>query len=1144
MGLRVRFVESLHQIVTPVTEYLESGARGADLFEPQYLIVPTAGVRAWLTPQLARHLGAQQGRTDGIVSNVKIGYVGMINALLRNGVEDEDDPWSIEQVTMALLPTLSTWSTQHALVKKYHGPLRAARAMADRFDRYAARRPSMIREWEDAFVAGGQIGADNAMVEWQFDLWCAARRVIGTPPWPARTRDAISLMEQGGFAGLPRRLMIAGLESLTAANLELIKAMSRVMDIDIVCVHPSTRLAHKWAGAGEIIPVTPARAPKRPDDESAIPGAHVLPVTWMRGSHELQSVLSSQGIESPVRSEEWTRRAPELLGRIQSVIRDPFELPAGSHGPNDHSVQIHRAHNLARQVDILRDALLHAFNELKNLRPDEIVVLCADIESAAPLLQAVFNQPITIDGRTSLKIPLRVADRSLRDVDEGAELLAAVLALLGSRYDISGVMRVAANNLVLRHLRMGEDEVATWSRYAEVTRVRWGLDVDQRAARNFNVRTVTEHTWKQAIDRALLGALLPDAVTPAHELGGNVPLEGMDSSEIDALSGLAHVLGALSRVEDLAVTALPVSDWCDHIEELLVTLCGPSCTEIDDSLAIIDHFRIAVNSGPAVGPNREVPVAFEEFADLLNHRLSQTPGHQPLRTGATVATSFVPLRSVPFRVVCIVGLDDGTLAAGESEGDDIVAQEQLMGDPDPRLEIRRVLMDALLAAEDRLIVTCTGRSIKNNTPVPLVTPLAELVDLCGALGVTVHDDPEKLSGIEHQHPRHATGMLNFFSTNAKGDHDSVPVPGIVWSHDPAALSAARLAGKTAQKAAVTHVPAARKETLQLRKLETLLVDPLDYYMKETLRIYREYEEPDPGALLPVDIKPFAIGRAAEKLIEHIDGKRTWPDSEEPGENESPQESAVRDAWAKTVEAWGTVLKASDLLPVSAFGVAAMKEAERVAKSVWGAALGAGVPAVAPANVKGRVDLGTAGTVEYDLVGVVDNVNEPFVYSVRFDKYVDKEREKMKLRLLLLRAAGANHVKTAVLVYRNEKTTNAVVETITLADAVTQQHAVVRLMALANAEPIARTVPCGRFGDTGALLVAGSKPSDADVEATFGKYVSNDYSYPKSSEHAVFGPDPAVEDAFPKRPTLQVDVFAAIENLYPGDDLVTNVKVVK
>lgn len=190
MALRVQFVSSVNDVVEPVVAYLTVNDSSFDLFEPQYLIVPTAGVKAWLAPQIASRLGATQGLNDGVLMNVRVGYAGMLNSILRGGINDERDPWSIENMTMALLRILSNQSSNYSsLEAKHGGKLRAARALADRFDRYAARRPSMIREWERAHKANELLGGDSSPVEWQYLLWRQLRTQIGVSSWPTRTEE-------------------------------------------------------------------------------------------------------------------------------------------------------------------------------------------------------------------------------------------------------------------------------------------------------------------------------------------------------------------------------------------------------------------------------------------------------------------------------------------------------------------------------------------------------------------------------------------------------------------------------------------------------------------------------------------------------------------------------------------------------------------------------------------------------------------------------------------------------------------------------------------------------------------------------------------------------------------------------------------
>ena len=1102
MSLRVWCVENVGDVVDPVVRYLEQGGATLDLFQTQHLIVPTAGMRAWLAPQVATRLGATGDNGDGVMANVRVGYVGMLNGILRDGIEDEDDAWSIERVTMAVLRVIHDLPTDDPLVRKHGGHLRAARALADRFDRYAARRPSLIREWEEAHRTNAEVGRDNAQLEWQFALWSRVRDVIGVPSWPARTQELCARLHAGdGIPGLPPRLMVAGVETLSVANLEILRALGNVIDVEVICVHPSAHLWQQWSPLAASAPVTPGRAPARGDEDGhVVPGCDVLATTWLRGAFEMQMLLASQGIEAAAPVAAPRARSTDLLHRMQDAVRSPHGVVRADVPGTDVSVQVHRAHNLARQVEVVRDALLHAFHDLPGLQPHEVVVLCADIEEAAPLLKATFDQPMTLHDGRKVAIPLVVADRSLRDVSPGADLLAAVLGLAGSRFDVASIMRIAADDLVLAPRRLGQEDVDIWVRLVETTRVRWGLDAGQRASVGFDVAGITAHTWKDMLDRALLGALLPDAATPVRELGGAVPLTHVDSAEIDSITALAEILGVLAEMENKAREPQPVSVWCQEIEKVLVALCGQSCADIDDALAVIQVFRDSTVL-PQGSSSTQVleAVRFAEFADLLGQRLATTPGRQPLRTGAVTATSFVPLRSVPFRVVCIVGLDDGTLAIGEAEGDDLIATDPLMGDPDPRVDTRRVLLEAVLAAGDRLLLTCNGRSIKNNSPVPLVTPLAELLDLCGRLGVEIPDDPAQHSSIEHLHPRHASGVLNFVTE--KG-----PVPGIRWSHDSAALSASRglLAGTAVPLPAV--VSADPYPEVPLQNLEMLVIDPLAYYLRETLHIYVDRENPDPGATLPVDLDEFVLARLSGALVD----------------------AAGEDALANSRADWEAAATGSDTLPVPPFEGQALETAFAVASAVRGHASTLGIPLVHPDPVEFKIRGEDGAVIDCHVPNVAENASAGIVFSLLYHTKADKEITRLALRLMALRAAGRK-VAQAIVVHRDttNKTLGYLANVIELEASIDQAEAARRLLDLARVEPVARVTPCGAFGDTASEIVAAGSVDDDAVLDAFDDFVEG-RQFAASAEAIVFGSSPVIERAYPSDNPAIIDFLGTRE----------------
>jgi exodeoxyribonuclease V gamma subunit len=778
---------------------------------------------------------------------------------------------------------------------------------------------------------------------------------------------------------------------------------------------------------------------------------------------------------------------------MHAAIQFPTNLKKQPLDAGDMSVQIHRAHTLGRQAEILRDALLHSFSTIPNLQPHEVIVLCADIEAAAPLLRATFEEPLTLGTGERVKIPFVVADRTLRETSIGAELAADILSLIGSRFDVDSVVNIATHELVLKNAYMGSGDVDAWLRHIHNTRVRWGLDVQHRKVNGLDAPDITAHTWKQLVDRTLLGALLPDAEETMFEMGDIVPVPRIDTTEIEALTGFAEVLSVLASLEHDSQSDMSIDFWCDRIEETLISLCGRSCTDLDDVLAVINKFREAALLASAGNQT----VAFSEFAFLVASEISAQSGRQSLVTGAVTATSFIPLRAVPFRVVCVVGLDDGTMSIGDSEGDDLIAMEQLMGDTDMRTANRRVLLDAVVAASEQLIITCNGSSVKNNTRVPFITPLAELVDFCGRLGVDVQNESEKPCEIEYLHSRHSSGTANFVTANG-------PVSGQIWSHDASALNAALSRSLVVAPQAKTYVPSPKPAEIEIGILEIIVIDPLKYYLRESLQIFTEYEEEDAKAILPLDANEFEIANLVEALV----------DASPNGDLE-----AGRSIWMPSAEA-------SDALPVAPFAESQIDLAYDIANAVRGAATQRGIPLSEPDPIEFSLLLPDGSSIVCDVANVVESATDGFVYSISYHSKSTKEIIRQSVRLLALCAAEKLVQKAYVIQMDDKNKSLVLVNEIELSPEISAEEALRRLLELSKAAHIARDIPCAKFDKTGQAIAEVGTINDDSVIDAFETFVDG-FSYERSAEFVVYGADPVFEHVFADNSDKKIEVLTAL-----------------
>ena len=1082
MTLKVSIVPDLEDIVISIETFLQTSCVGADPFASHTVIVPSLGVRSWLTPQLARRLGATNGLNDGIVANVNVRYIGYLHSLIRDAAGIDNDAWNRDAVNLAVLRALADFPETSRLEKKYNGRLNAARTLADRFDRYAARRPELIRSWDNGVPALGEL--DASKFEWQFHLWRKVREIIGNSPWPVVMAETCQQLRNGAtLPGLPKRLVIAGFENISPSHLELIDALSTVIDIELIFVHQSPFLAHEWHKlTTEVVP-NRDELPMADAFSSTSVTPLRLPPAWMKSSFELELLLSAYGLDVSY-SQLPTPQGPseKLLQHVQHTVTSGTVLPYSPEETHDASIQIHRAHNLSRQVEVLHDALLHAFEEIEDLEPHDVVILCADPAAAAPVLEAVFEKTVKNSSHDDVRIPLVVADRSLREVSEGAQLCAHVLHLVTSRFDSESFLAVATHPLVARRFQVGASDVATWMHHLEQSRLRWGLDAQHRQQYGLLAPDLRAHSWLESVERSLTGAVMPIGEEPVVVGDAVRPLPFIDSSQTRSLLTLIEILSVVVQLEHVGRMDHTVDSWCSLFTQSLNELCGNSCTDLDDVFLLLNQYQRAAHQiqEKTFESSANDVVSFTQFAEYLNGDLQSTSGRQPLRTGAVTATSFIPLRTVPFKVVCVLGYDDGTLPSGESEGDDLIAATPMLGDGDVRLESRRILLDAMMAARERFIVTCTGRSIKNNNLLPLVTPLAELLDFYGDCGLAQHTGVADVSAIEYIHPRHLGSADNFGESEKD---NGVCVPAQPWSFDEIARTIATTRHNTASDISIDRtsvvVPEAL-ETITLDDLVRLVLKPLDYYLRKGLGIWRTWVDEVEDATLPISADTRKLAWACRDLF-----------------HRQLEDEQLR-----------SVLKSMDILPVAPFDEQELDSAIALMNAY---------------QKKYETTLTTeAETIEICLslpdMPVVTGIIEGFHFAektltmVSFEKMPDRDLSTMVLRLLVLIASGEN-VEKATMYHLNTKGDGSTQRSILVNASLTQDIAQDKLARMLSVEPIARAVACPLFGMTTQTWMGLTTDLDKSALEQFSSFVEDDFKFKKSDELVVYGSSPDFDEVY-------------------------------
>lgn len=827
----------------------------ADPLEPDWVAVPSAGTTRWLRLELARTLGAGPAGTDGVAANIEMPFPSalgraVLDAGLRDqhGLEPRDplfDPWRLDHLVWSVLEALAEHRTDGRLASLAQLPDGAtrfgqARRVADLFDRYAVHRPDMVRAWAHGRDVDPQGAALHESYAWQPHLWRLVRSHIGAPSAPELLPTLLPRVARGELElELPSRLAVFGLSTLPGGRtfLDLASALGQQRDVHVLLVDPSPAATARVrpravAHAHERGPDAGPRS--RADDTTASVVAHPLVAAWTHVRREATVLLAEaealQGLPAP---EAAPAPAPSpaahLLARVQADIRADTP-PDGTHvlDPADRSIQLHLCHGPTRQLEVARDAIFHLLAQDPTLREDDIVVLSPDVARFSPLVEATFGPPADRPDAAAHHGPpplrWRVTDRSLRAAHPLLDALAALLELIGGRFEATAVQQLCALAPVRQRWGFDDDGLEQIGRWVDDTDLRWGLDADHRT--RWGLPPDHEaNTWRAALDQLLTGVAVADD-EPTFGPGPVVAV-GVEGGQVATLGSLADLLARLEVLALEVATPRPAHEWT-----ALLATAADELFEVDRR----DDWQrarlrqvlssITEQAQTSAGPST-VPLGLADLRRLLADQLEGRPPRASFLDGGLTISSLQPLRGVPHRVVCIVGLDDqGGAGPAGLLGDDLIAQQPLVGDRDPRADERQALLEALLAASDHLIVTRNGHDVRTNQPLPAAVALAELRDTIVA---TLHPErrDDALAQIERVHARQAFDDAELLAT---------PTNARTWSFDPRALAGAR--ARRARSPLPTSIPerlaAAPAQVVPLSDLHDFLAHPVRSFYRNRL----------------------------------------------------------------------------------------------------------------------------------------------------------------------------------------------------------------------------------------------------------------------------------------------------------------------
>lgn len=712
--------------------------------KPDVVLVNNYEMSQWLTIRVAE--------SQGICANVRFRLFGSFAWELVQGMicqTDEVDIMTRESFRWLVFRCLQETAegleeAEFAELAGYiagqgaSGLYYLSNQLADLFDRYLNYRVDMLSQWDE--------GREPDNHGWQPEFWRMLSGMTGGGLRAIRLRQLIErLRSDDPSLGIPRSIYLFGVSCLPPLHLDILSALSGRAEIHMFVLSPCREY---WL---DTVSERKRAALKKSMDPAMVDGLfpsgnRLLSSLGYAGRSFLARLYGFPLVEGRdfFRSHEGDVGCPTLLASIQDDILNLRQQGDEDGGRGmvrgaDSSIRIFSCHSRLREVEVLHDQLVHLFETCRDLQPHEILVMAPSIEEYASTVQAVFGA-----APEERRIPFSIADLGLREADPVTRAFLSVFSAPLEDITGPGMMDILSQPCIMRRFGLDQEELSILRHWIRQSGIRRGIGTLT------NSTEVKQNSWTFGLDRLFLSACMDHGEywEERRIMPVDFPLEGGNAGLLACLSGFFFGLVEFSESVHSVGSRTP-DDWFALFRRILEDFISEDLEDDNAAVHLLERLTLLVQAMRDAGVDK---LDFETICTVLQDELGRPSPPRAFVSGNVLFSSLVPMRSIPFRVICLLGMNDVDFPRRpDIPAFDLMAGDWRPGDRIPREEDRYLFLETLISARERLLISYVGRREQDDTVQNPAVVVSELID-CIDAGFVMEDGRRPSEHLCIHHP--------------------------------------------------------------------------------------------------------------------------------------------------------------------------------------------------------------------------------------------------------------------------------------------------------------------------------------------------------------------------------------------------------
>ncbi|RAI97851.1 DNA helicase/exodeoxyribonuclease V gamma subunit [Chitinophaga skermanii] len=717
MALFLKVSNSLESLAEGLINDLQTA--NYSVFQPHYIITQTEGMNNWLKHRQAYQVGIAANARFLKPNDLLFQLYMILGGPSIQSMSSQHLSWLLfkllgEPEFIERYPDVAAYYLDHGEetdLKK----MVLAEKVADLLDQYQVYRPGMIQQWNQADMQTLQTE------EWQEWLWVRVKQLSGDI-LPDKTLIGNYILDilksqpekHKSLVNRMPAIHLFGLSILTVFHVEILHEVSKVIDVHFHILNPAPGVF--WFEDRNEKQLARWRAKGLQDRVDAAVVGNALLTGWgkvIQNSFALffandgfLNAYEEIGVVEP--------RTDSLLHKIQHDIftaATDHRTRFSENDLTDGSITVHACYTVAREVEALYNYLVHLSDQRREkLSSRDIVVMVSDIDAYAPYIKAVFNH-------APHRFRYTIADESYADNDNLFNALQAVLLLDEETFAAEAVMQLLDFSYIRKRFNL-KDPV--YLRPAvEAANIRFGIEGNKEDETQYV-------SWKYGIQRIMYGICMSGEPEFGEYTDSFFPLDIAEGQEAYDLIRFCHFAQVLITAVEERREARSIADWVKYVEQLLHSLVYEQQDESDEDYTTLLKELSAFNLLHEYLPGK---VPYSVFVHSLLNVITGTTRSSLFANGGITFCSLIPMRSIPFKVVALLGLNHDKFPRKENKSSfDIMSKEPKRGDRNLKENDKHLFLETTISAQQYLYISYLGRSVSDNTAIPPSVLVDELLD--------------------------------------------------------------------------------------------------------------------------------------------------------------------------------------------------------------------------------------------------------------------------------------------------------------------------------------------------------------------------------------------------------------------------------